>query len=417
MGEWTAGALALQGRRFLLALLIPLHARMAIPLSHRRWLLQQERVFASGVAQRWPGERFCCLRLRRWPLRPFVDLLNRPSGGQAYCGGPLMPAGRVLPSLRHFRGERCIDNPLPFPLPVEQAGWKQLRGRGFWCGPVCHHFGHQVADFGGRVLLASLDPRPGALLWQRFGPGADQPLKAWQTSLLAYLNPGGKPIHWIDQPLQGGGLVVVPPQARLRAAPSLAHLAAVAFLQRRFASAEAVPVLYVSRSRFSACKGRDSLLGGYAAENELEIVLQALGVRVIHPQELPLEEQLRLYRAAKVLIVAEGSAQHGLELLGYDGRKQVLVICRRPQIPGMDLPLRARFPKVCFLQAVRALWMAEGDVPWNALALLDFAAVARALGALGLTLTEANVVALEQAADQQLAKLSAALPLMRLDLP
>ena len=416
MAEWTAAGLARLGRRAWLSLLIPLQARCTIPAPHRRWLLEQERAFAAELAQRWPAERFRRLRLRRWPLRPFVDLLNRPAGGQAYCGGPVLAAGRPMAALRHFRGERCIDDPLPCPALDELRGWMRLRGRGFWCGPVCHHFGHQVADFGSRVLLASLDPRPGALLWQRFGPGADQPLKAWQSSLLSYLNPGGKPIHWIDQPMRVNELVVIPQQARMRAAPTLAHLAALTWLQRRLPATEAVPLLYVSRSRFSACRGADSLFGGYAAEREFEALLEALGVRVMHPQELSLEQQLRLYRSAGVILLAEGSAQHGLELLGYDGDKQVLVLCRRPQLPGMELPLKARFPQVRFLQAVRAWWMAEGDVPWNGLALLDFAAVAEALQPLGLWLTDADVEALEQAAAQQLAELSAALPLVRLEL-
>mgnify|MGYP006291284445 FL=1 len=246
MAEWTAAGLARLGRRALLALLIPLQARFAIPASHRRWLREQERAFVAELAQRWPDERFRRLRLRCWPLRPFVDLLNRPSGGQAYCGGPVQAAGRPMAALRHFRGERCIDDPLPFPAPAELRSWMRLRGRGFWCGPVCHHFGHQVADFGSRVLLASLDPRPGVLLWQRFGPGADQPLNAWQSSLLTYLNPGGKPIHWIDRPLRVNELVVIPQQARMRAAPTLAHLAALTWLQRRLPATEAVPLLYLS---------------------------------------------------------------------------------------------------------------------------------------------------------------------------
>ena len=416
MGEWTAAGLARIARRVWLALLIPLQARFVIPAAHRRWLLAQECAFAVALAQRWPGERFRRLRLRRWPLLPFVDLLNRPAGGQAYCGGPVQQIGRPMAALRHFRGERCIDDPLPFPSPDEQQPWLRLQGRGFWCGPVCHHFGHQVADFGSRVLLASLDPWPGVLLWQRFGPGADQPLKSWQSYLLSYLNPGGKPIRWIDQPLRVNELVVIPQQARMRATPTLAHLAALTWLQRRLPVLEAVPPLYVSRSRFSACRGADSLFGGYAAEREFETLLQTLGVRVIHPQEMPLDEQLQLYRSAGVILLAEGSAQHGLELLGYDGYKKVLVLCRRPQLPGMNLPLKARFPRVRFLQVLRAWWMAEWDVPWNGLALLDFAAVAEALQPLGLLLAEPDVVALEQAAEQQLAELSAALPLVRLEL-
>ena len=58
-------------------------------------------------------------------------------------------------------------------------------------------------------------------------------------------------------------------------------------------------------------------MGAFAAEILLEMVLQERGVRVVHPETLPLEEQLSIYLGADALIVAEGSAQHGLELLGY----------------------------------------------------------------------------------------------------
>jgi hypothetical protein len=403
-------------RRPLLTLLIPMHGRFVIPASHRRWLRCRQAAFVEQVQQRWPGESYRRLRLRNWPIQPFIDLLNRPAGGHAYCGGPLFADLSLLPALRHFRGDRCIDDPLQEPADASPKLRTRLRGRAFWCGPVCHHFGHQVADFGSRVLLASLEPQPGVLLWQRFGPGSDQPLKAWQSSLLRYLNPGGKRIHWIHEPVRVDELVVIPQQARMRAAPTLAHLAALTWLQRCLPAGDTAPLLYLSRSRFSPCRSADSLLGGYAAEREFEAILEGMGVQVLHPQELPLEQQLCLYRAASTIIVAEGSAQHGLELLGYNGSKRVLVICRRPQQPGMELPLQARFPHVRFLQAMREWWMAKGDVPWNGLALLDYRAVAAALAPLGLPLTTTDVTVLEEAAAQQLEELSARVELVRLQI-
>lgn len=426
MDEWTAFGLARLSlfvqrmppwlARLTLAWLIPVNARFSIPRAHRRWLLQQEQEFSNEILALWPQGRFSKLRLWGWEVLPFVDLLNRPGGGRAYCGGPLFRSGEPLFSLRHFRGTHCIDHPLWAQDFVENRQWRHLQGRAFWCGPLCHHFGHQVADFGSRVLLASLDLLPGQLLWQRFGPGSNAPLKVWQRELLTYLNPGRKIIHWQKHPLLVQELVVIPQQARMRAAPTLRHLAALSWLQRSLPVDTNAPVIYVSRSRFSSCRSAETLLGGFAAEHEFEQLLEQRGVVVVHPQDMTLTEQLSIYRSAKCAIISEGSAQHGFELLGFDGKKQLLVICRRPQQTGMQLPLQARFPRVQFLDAVTSLWKSVDGESWNGLAVIDYNVVSESLQPLGLTFSEADLSQLELAAKNQLAELSTVMPLVRCSL-
>ena len=130
--------------------------------------------------------------------------------------------------------------------------------------------------------------------------------------------------------------------------------------------------MYVSRNRFAPCTSGDTLIGAFAGERSLEDLLRARGVKVVYPETLALLDQLQIYRDAQVLIVAEGSAQHGLELLGLHPSKQVILLCRRPQRPGMDLPLRVRFPRLQVVQAVTAMWVEQGGVAWNGLAELDW---------------------------------------------
>ena len=96
------------------------------------------------------------------PLYSLLDLLNRPAGGEAYCGGVLFRDLQHQP-LHHFRGNRAIDRPLSHWSDPHRAV-SSHSGRCF--GAARWPFiGHQIADFGSRVLLASIDPRGGELLW------------------------------------------------------------------------------------------------------------------------------------------------------------------------------------------------------------------------------------------------------------
>ena len=108
-----------------------------------------------------------------------------------------------------------------------------MEARLFWCGPLAFHFGHQIADFGSRVLRSSLDPRGGELLWIPWRTPAQWPaLKQWQQQLLTYLNPGHKHLRLATAPLIARELIVWPQQARMRAAPTAFHLEALSWCER-----------------------------------------------------------------------------------------------------------------------------------------------------------------------------------------
>ncbi len=164
--------------------------------------------------------------------------------------------------------------------------------------------------------------------------------------------------------------------------------------------------MYVSRNRFAPCTSKETLIGAFAGERLLEDLLNARGVRVIYPETLSLLDQLQIYRDAHVLILAEGSAQHGLELLGVHHQKRVILLCRRPQRPGMELPLKARFPKLQVVDSVMTLWVEQGGVAWNGLAELDWQQVARVLNrVLSVPLSDSDLRGLYQASAHQLVQL------------
>ena len=399
--------------RWQLWLVIRWQGSWRVPLAHRFWLLWHEQKFDRWIRRHYGGRAWRTTRLRGAGVQPFLDLLNRPSGGDAYCGGVVFDDPSLQPALHHFRGLEAIDRPLQALLTSQTPSPPRNHvGRLFWCGPLAFHFGHQIADFGSRALLASLDSRSGDLLWLPWRSASRwQDLLPWQRSLLWYLNPGEKVHRFITEPITVRDLVVVPQQARMRAAPSAAHLDALSWCERRLRQKSA-GVVYLSRNRFSPCTSPNTMLGAYAAEQLFERFLGERGVNVIYPETIPLEEQLAIYLGADALIVAEGSAQHGLELLGYHPNKQVLVICRRAQQPGMELPLLARFPQAKFVEALDQHWQAVDGVSWNGLALLDWKRVVKIINPLlDQPFGRAEVSDLRRAGEDQLKAIAAQIPL------
>ena len=231
-------------------------------------------------------------------------------------------------------------------------------------------------------------------------------LKQWQQQLLTYLNPGCKPLRLATAPLVARELIVWPQQARMRAAPTAFHLEALSWCERTIPKGSQKGVVYVSRNRFAPCSSRDTLIGAFAGESCLEELLKTRGVKVVYPEMLSLLDQLQIYRDAQVLIVAEGSAQHGLELLGVHPDKHVMLLCRRPQRPGMNLPLKARFMKLEVVEAVAKLWVEQGGVPWNGLAELDWELVVGVVNSvMDTSLSRSDMKALEHASAKQVEQL------------
>ena len=388
--------------------------------AERRWpaslgveLRLAERNFSRTIRRRYdkPLKR---QTLRRAAVLPFAQLLELWRGGSAYQGGPQPCRGEVCPALLQFRGEQVVSD----PLDVEPGEPLQtLAGRWFWCGPISDHFGHMVGEFSGRILAASLDPRPGTLLFaSRSGESRQlEGLTTWQRSLLNHLNPAGKPIQLLRAPSQVESLVVIPPQQRMLALPTAWQLAALEHCCKRWRGEPIEQVVVLSRARHAGCTQASDLLGSYAGEAALDALLERCGARVVYPETLSLEEQLRIVVNARCLLVSEGSALHGLELVGHQPQTQVLVVARRPPWPGMDLPLRARFPRLHWLDAVEELlWQPPANPRVKGLARLNLDRLLDQLGScLGWSFSTDERHQVQQAADRQIQELAKLLPLQR----
>ncbi|MFL2513320.1 MAG: glycosyltransferase 61 family protein [Synechococcus sp.] len=262
----------------------------------------------------------------------------------------------------HYRGNTIASDPAENLSGSDQ--WPEATGRLFWCGPIVSHFGHQLGEFGGRLLMASLDRRPGTLLFLH--PDGDKRLEdllPWQQQWIRYLNPKRKPVLILRGGIRAREMVVVPEHQRLGEAPTpvLLHALTKQSAQLKLKSNDQIVV--VSRSRYAKGLDLSSMRGGVAGEAAFDAWMNKQGAQIVYPETLPFRTQLELLHSAKNLIIAEGSALHMLELLGREKSKKIMVIARRPLWPGMDTPLKSRFPKMEWVDAVRELYWQQPSNP------------------------------------------------------
>ena len=113
----------------------------------------------------------------------------------------------------------------------------------------------------------------------------------------------------VNTPTKVKKLTVVPQQEMIMVrGPSERYLDLLdANAKRMLGTVQSIPLVYVSRSQQE---------GGILGEAYLEKVFAKAGAVVIRPEELPLERQMEIYFGARKLVFSEGSAVHGLQLLG-----------------------------------------------------------------------------------------------------
>lgn len=211
-----------------------------------------------------------------------------------------------------------------------------------WGSPIIRHFGHQIADFSTRLLETSrLDPgiivavSPKLRTSKKSGKIYAEPLTPYFEAILDWYDIARSRVRVVDRPWIVRELWVAPQSEQLcgdvtddRTLDALDEVVA-----RKFGAIEKrqEPV-FVSRSL------QRSRLAG---EVYLDKVLAAQGVRVVHPETLPLRDQLSIYAESDLLIFSEGSAVHGTQLLGRS-LGAVHVLNRRPGARLAEANVRPR---------------------------------------------------------------------------
>ncbi|MGF1501704.1 MAG: glycosyltransferase 61 family protein [Paracoccaceae bacterium] len=333
-------------------------------------------------------------------VAPFTELMELYLGRSDHRGGPLFPNWESAAPVRfHRRGVPFDAEPEQVPPEAEAPP-----GAYYWIGPVLDHFGHLVTDFTTRIVPA-LATDPTAILvfagHRDRGPKTVAESPAVFRALLDWHGVAPERVRLLDRPTRFAVLHVPeqPEQDGIdpRVAPDPAYLDALtARAAERLGRPAGAGTLYVSRGGLAA---------RFAGEGYLEAAMTRAGAQVLRPETLPLREQLAAYAAAETMVFAEGSAVHGLQLLGR-GLGRVAMLRRRAMQPiaMYNLPPRvAGFDALDTNRITVTGLMGDGVYAhWKGLSILRPDRLLEGLAALGLDLRphwDPNAFAEAEAAD------------------
>ncbi|MBY6092918.1 glycosyltransferase family 61 protein [Maritimibacter alkaliphilus] len=316
---------------------------------------------------------------REIPVVPVTEAVN-----MVMRGGPAWPDWRGAAALRHNRSGQPVDR-FPPALPDQQVPFDTPAT---WGGHCVAHFGHFIAEHGTRILQSRVAHGDKPMLFT-LEPGRtaeDVPGFFWQ--ILAWYGVSARQVRFVHQPLRVSELWAAPMAEQWAHVPTAEGY--LDLLDANTAARGLRPrtrdVVYVTRAAMEA-----TAEGHGAGEPYLNRALEQLGVTVIRPEAMPLEEQLAHYQGAKLLIFAEGSAMHGRQLLGR-ADQTVVVLNRRP---GMRIGLAALQPRVSrmlYAEATRGtasvLW--PNGNPWivRAISIYDTEVLLGVFEALGIPLSQ-----------------------------
>jgi glycosyl transferase family 61 len=304
------------------------------------------------------------LSFRDIVVTPYTDLLDGPFGGEYHRGGPRWPQWSTQIAARHGHAGVPIDVEPPDAEPTST-----LRGPVAWGGAMVGHFGHQIADFTSR-LLPTLAEKPDA----RFAFSMRDRIarRSWQSTpesfraILGWCGITGEQVELIIEPTLVDHLVVAPQGEQLGAEPEPWYLDLLdAHTRSQLGEIERRGSLYVSRAGQRA---------RFAGEAYLESMLEEVGFRVLRPEAVPLEEQLRAYASAESIVFAEGSALHGPQLMGR-ALGDVTVLVRRAGLSLARQALTVRARSLRYVDALRGslqcVLIGGKAWPFAGLAILD----------------------------------------------
>jgi hypothetical protein len=195
-----------------------------------------------------------------------------------------------------------------------------------WCGIIHNHFGHFCAEYssrilhykgmGGKLCFSVLSDRE---KYHKF-----ETLPCWFTQIINFFGFTKNDVYLVTEPIIAKKLYVVPQSENYdQVVPTSDD-----YLDLLDKNSPPVPpdkkkdIYYISRTGLSHYTGK------IAGEKYIEKYLKSIGVNIVKPETLSIKEQLNIYKHAKTLIFAEGSAYHCLQLLGRINC-DILIIRRR----------------------------------------------------------------------------------------
>jgi len=280
----------------------------------------------------------------------------KPAGSKGNKSfGPIWPNWNNQVIARHCRSnipiDKCPEMPSGDCVPVHEPL--------IWGGVLHRHFGHFVAEIAPRILQSRRDCPSGKFLyavdsrimrsksWEGV-PGHFKPITEWfglQQENVLFCRSVIKAKH-----LE----VAVQAEQLGRKVPCAEYLD---LLDENRIRNKLVPqqnkYVFVSRARMPA------RLGGNAAPDYFDTKLKELGVKIFYPEKHSLVDQLAIYSGAEKLIFAQGSAVHGLQLLGR-GLMSVSILNRSPETGMAKFNLTPRCENLNYIDASRNYFNLDG---------------------------------------------------------
>jgi len=228
------------------------------------------------------------------------------NGGVYYKGGELCDLGLQI--------KGAYNNiPDDEPLVADVLGGRHVFG-----GMLQNwHFGHFVTESLSRIWAVRelLDIR--SVVFYLRHPETVR-LPAWAIDSLEICT-GGLPLTIIRRPTRVENLIVPSQVVHRNSGMIYGHPVSRGMFCEAYGESEDLPArIYVSRSKLHLG------LGGIVCEHVLEENLSRAGYFIVYPEKMTVREQVRLYRAAKSLIFAEGSSAH---LYAMVARPEQRVFC------------------------------------------------------------------------------------------
>ena len=264
------------------------------------------------------------------PIVPYEQLFAK----LCHLGGPIWPDWFNQVEARHCKYGIPIDD-----LPNQSINLTAaIEKPAAWCGPIVHHFGHQISDFSTRILHTRVTHPEAKLLFSaqvnsNIVTLANTP--PFFRALLNWYNINPEEIEIVNKPTIAHELFVAP-QAEQRPAygPSQEYLDLInEHVERNLRRKTKKKAIFVSRA---------GIITRFAGEAYIENLMRSAGICVIRPETMNLEEQLAEYDASEKLIFSEGSALHCLQLLGQSvGHVQVLNRRRKSRCASTLINARA----------------------------------------------------------------------------
>ncbi|MEX5727218.1 hypothetical protein Ga0609869_000571 [Rhodovulum iodosum] len=313
---------------------------------------------------------------------PKVDLKQKSVVPGSFDGGVYDAAGR-----RQEIGDNCfLSHENVGPEEIEPASAEtELPGTWLYLGLLqTHHFGHFVSESLSRFWAVDKAEGIDGVIY--IGRYPNQPLRPYIAQIADWLAPG-LPQHRVNARTRVERLIV-PRAMRFPQGYLSGEGPNRAFFRDRVDAlgppeAPQPKRVFLSRSALP----REDQQARFVLEKAFDDNLAAEGWTVVHPQTMPIRDQLRLYRDADDLIFAEGSAFHLYVLAARSGQRVFNLWRRKRRHPvfARQLDSFAGLPLLGESHVTHMFMRRDApNMPARALSLVDFAALGADLESHGL---------------------------------